>query len=99
MANEQFANLDEKYKPTTIHDIVGQPNIQRKLMNWVSTGRVPHQMYVGPPGVGKTSTAVALAKDLWGANWRFNLHQYNASDTRGIISEFFPVSRGDAACL
>ena len=40
--------------------------------------------FSGPPGVGKTSTAVALARDLFGKDFRSNLNEYNASDSRGI---------------
>lgn len=77
-------NLDEKYRPKTIKEIVGQPHLQMKLENMVQTGKIPHLLFYGQPGVGKTSTAVALAHDLFGNLWQYNLHIYNASDDRGI---------------
>jgi len=84
MINQCDLNLDEKYRPRTIKEIVGQPHLQMKLENMVQTGKIPHLLFHGQPGVGKTSTAVALANDLFGKLWQYNLHIYNASDDRGI---------------
>jgi replication factor C small subunit len=75
---------DEKYKPNTRDEILGQPHIKARLDNWTARGRIPHLLFAGPPGVGKTSTAIALAKDLYGSIWRENFHVYNASSSRGI---------------
>ncbi len=84
MINQCDLNLDEKYRPKTIKEIVGQPHLQTQLENLVQTGKIPHLLFHGQPGVGKTSTAVALAHDLFGKLWQYNLHIYNASDDRGI---------------
>lgn len=78
------SNLDEKYRPNSVSELVGQPHIQTKMNNFVAHGRIPHLLFVGQPGVGKTSAAVALAKDLYGEHWRANFHEFNASTTRGI---------------
>lgn len=75
---------DEKYKPNTRSEILGQPHVSAKLDNWIARGRIPHLMFAGPPGVGKTSTARVLAKGLYGNKWQENLHEYNASSSRGI---------------
>ncbi len=84
MLNQCDLNLDEKYRPKTIKEIVGQPHLQTQLENMVQTGKIPHLLFHGQSGVGKTSTAVALAHDLFGKLWHYNLHIYNASDDRGI---------------
>ncbi len=84
MINQCDLNLDEKYRPKTIKEIAGQPHLQMQLENMVQTGKIPHLLFHGQPGVGKTSTAVALANDLFGKVWQYNLHIYNASEDRGI---------------
>jgi replication factor C small subunit len=84
MINVFDKNWDEKYKPKTRDEIFGQEHITAKINNWVARGRIPHMLFVGPPGVGKTSTARAIARDLFGDNWHSNLREYNASDDRGI---------------
>jgi replication factor C small subunit len=77
-------NIDEKYRPTNVKDIVGQPHLEEITINWIQIGRIPHLLLVGHPGTGKTSFARALAHNLFGKNWRYNLHEFNASDSRGI---------------
>ena len=84
MVDINDSTLDEKYRPNTIRDLVGQPHIQTKMANFVACGRIPHMLFVGQPGVGKTSAAHALARDLYGEHWRANFHEFNASTTRGI---------------
>lgn len=84
MINQCDLNLDEKYRPETIKEIAGQQHLKTQLENLVQTGKVPHMLFYGQAGVGKTSTAVALAHDLLGKVWQNNLHIYNASDDCGI---------------
>jgi len=50
----------------------------------VKTGGLPHLLFAGPPGVGKTAAAIALARDMFGDGWRNNFTELNASDERGI---------------
>jgi replication factor C small subunit len=59
-------------------------HIIAKLKNWLARKTIPHLLLTGTAGVGKTSTAVAFAKELWGDDWKYNLHVFNASDDRGI---------------
>ena len=73
MINQCDLNFDEKYRPKTIKEIVGQPHLQMQLENMVQIGKIPHLLFHGQPGVGKTSTAVALANDLFGKLWQYNL--------------------------
>lgn len=77
-------NLDEKMKPKTLADVVGQAHVVRRMEKVVRTGKMSHCLFAGPPGVGKTSVATALAHELFGDNWHFNIHIFNASDNRGI---------------
>ena len=62
MSYEVFAR---KYRPQTFDDIVGQTHVSRTLKNAVEQNRLAHAyLFVGPRGVGKTSTARILAKAL-----------------------------------
>ena len=74
----------EKYRPQTLDDIVGQQQIITRLKKYVDTESMPNLMFTGPEGVGKTTTALALAKEILGEYWRQNFLELNASDARGI---------------
>ncbi|AFC99954.1 replication factor C small subunit [Methanocella conradii HZ254] len=74
----------EKYRPKTLDDVIGQEQIVRRLKSYVKSGNLPHLLFSGPPGVGKTACAVALAKDMFGDAWQNNFIELNASDERGI---------------
>jgi replication factor C small subunit len=74
----------EKYRPTSLDDVVGQEEIVRRLKSYVRSRNVPHLMFSGPPGVGKTAAAISMVKELFGDDWRGNFIELNASDERGI---------------
>ncbi|MFP4654596.1 MAG: replication factor C small subunit [Methanohalobium sp.] len=74
----------EKYRPFKLDDIVGQGEAIKRLKSYISTKNLPHLLFSGPPGVGKTAAAVAIAKELFGDVWRQNFTELNASDERGI---------------
>lgn len=74
----------EKYRPKTLKEIVGQKDIVDRLESYVQAKNLPHLMFAGPAGTGKTTSAIALAKELFGENWRGNFNELNASDERGI---------------
>lgn len=91
----------EKYRPKTLKDVVGQEEVVDRLRAYVTTGNVPHLMFAGPPGTGKTTCAIAMAKDLYGDDWRGRFLELNASDERGIgvvrgkIKDFARVATTD----
>ncbi len=74
----------EKYRPDTLEDVIGHDNIVDRLTAFVDNESVPHMMFAGPAGTGKTTSAIALAKDLYGDDWKQNFMETNASDDRGI---------------
>ncbi len=74
----------EKYRPKSLDDIVDQEEIVARLKRFVEEKNVPHMLFAGPPGTGKTTAALALAHDLYGEHYRQYLLELNASDERGI---------------
>lgn len=74
----------EKYRPDTLSEVVGQEKIVERLSAFVEEDSIPHIMFAGPAGTGKTTCAVAMAKDLYGDEWRQNFMETNASEERGI---------------
>lgn len=74
----------EKYRPKEFDDIKGQQAIVDKVKSFVKSQNMPHLLFVGPAGVGKTTLALVTAKKLYGEQWRDNTLELNASDERGI---------------
>ena len=69
----------EKYRPKTLDEIVDQEEVVKRLKNYVKQKNIPHLLFAGPPGTGKTATAIALTRDLFGEHWRDNFIELNAS--------------------
>jgi replication factor C small subunit len=74
----------EKYRPKSLDEIMNQKEIVERLKSFVKAKNIPHCIFAGPPGTGKTTAALCLAHDLYGENYRGHLKELNASDERGI---------------
>ncbi|VVB76551.1 Replication factor C small subunit [uncultured archaeon] len=74
----------EKYRPATLSDVIGHEEITSRLKNYVEKRNLPNMLFSGPAGTGKTSSSIALARELFGKNFEQNFLELNASDDRGI---------------
>ena len=80
----EYTPWTEKYRPRKLSEIVGQKEIVSLLTAYVKEKNMPNLLFAGPPGIGKTTAALALARDLYGENYRDCILELNASDERGI---------------
>ncbi|KAF8967601.1 P-loop containing nucleoside triphosphate hydrolase protein [Flammula alnicola] len=74
----------EKYRPIQLDDVVSHKDIITTIERFIEKNRLPHLLFYGPPGTGKTSTILAVARRIYGADYRKQILELNASDERGI---------------
>jgi replication factor C small subunit len=74
----------EKYRPSKFYELVGQDDIVKRVEGLTNSMNIPHLLFAGPAGTGKSSLALIIVKELYGTNWRENYLELNASDERGI---------------
>jgi replication factor C small subunit len=74
----------EKYRPIVFEEVVGQDEIVKRVQNLTQSINVPHMLFTGPAGIGKSTLAIIVAKQLFKDYWRENYLELNASDSRGI---------------
>ena len=65
-------------------EVRGHSNIVAVLKHFGGIPGIPHLLFFGPPGTGKTSTILAMAKEHYGRDFRLMVMEVNASDERGI---------------
>lgn len=74
----------EKYRPLSLADVAAHRDIVDTIDRLTNENRLPHLLLYGPPGTGKTSTILAVARKLYGAQYHNMILELNASDDRGI---------------
>lgn len=81
MAHEVWT---EKYRPRKFEEVVGQEEIIKRVKSLTNSMNLPHLLFAGPAGTGKSTLALIIVKELFGEAWRENYLELNASDERGI---------------
>ena len=74
----------EKYRPKTFDEVKGQKEIVKRIRAFVEKKNMPHVLFAGPAGIGKSTLALVMARQLFGEEWRESFLELNASDERGI---------------
>ena len=98
--NEEALMWVEKYRPKNLNEVVDLRDIVESLKSFMKNPKtMPHLMFAGIPGTGKTTLAICIAHELYGQNWKNFTLELNASDERGIdtvrerIKDFSRYSR------
>ena len=73
-----------KYRPNNLSEVVSHDDLIKTLKNFTNNKQLPHLLFYGQPGTGKTTVITALAKDLYGDNYPYMVLEINASEERGI---------------
>lgn len=74
----------EKFRPGKFEEVVGQHEIIKRIKSLVQAMNIPHFLFAGPAGTGKSTLALIVVKELFGPAWKENYLELNASDERGI---------------
>ncbi|MGV8150498.1 MAG: DEAD/DEAH box helicase family protein, partial [Candidatus Woesearchaeota archaeon] len=76
----EYSLWTERYRPETFKDVKGQQDIVKRVKAFVDQKNMPHLLFAGPAGVGKTTLALVIVKQLYKETWHENFLELNASD-------------------
>lgn len=82
MEEEDLLPWVEKYRPATLDDLVSHKDITSTIEKFIEKSRLPHLLFYGPPGTGKTSTILAMARKIYGPNFKNNVLEVRGGGTR-----------------
>ncbi|MCX6815236.1 MAG: replication factor C small subunit [Candidatus Aenigmarchaeota archaeon] len=74
----------EKYRPKRLEEVIGQEHVVPRIKSFIENKSLPHCMFTGPAGCGKTTVALCIANEMFKDQWHANFLELNASDERGI---------------
>ncbi len=76
---KEFEIWAEKYRPSRVDDLIDQEHVKERVKIFLKEKNLPHMLFAGPPGTGKTTLALIIAKELYGEQWKANVLELNAS--------------------
>ena len=85
-SESEFLPWVEKYRPSNMNEIISHTQNIETIKKLLFGNSLPHLLFYGSSGTGKTSTIMALAKKIYGKNMRLMVMKLDASDDRGINS-------------
>ena len=74
----------EKYRPSKFPEVMGQDDVIKRVESLTNSLNIPHLLFAGPAGTGKSTLALIIVKELFKNDWKENYLELNASDERGI---------------
>lgn len=81
---DDYSIWTEKYRPKDFSEMFGQEHVIPRIQAFVEQKNMPHLLFAGPAGTGKTTLAIVIAIRFFKENWHNNFLELNASDERGI---------------
>jgi replication factor C small subunit len=75
--SDEGISFVEKYQPENLSDIIGQGHLYNTLKDLIEKRHINHMIFIGPSGVGKTSVARVLAREILGPKWELNFKEFN----------------------
>jgi replication factor C subunit 3/5 len=82
--NNKLLPWSEKYRPNEIKNILYHDKIVKAITNYMLVNKLPHLLFYGPPGSGKTSLITAIARHYYKEDYDNMILILNASEERGI---------------
>lgn len=82
-------SIVEKYRPANLDEVVGQTLVVKKIKNMIANNLFSNLLFIGPPGIGKTSVAQCIAKEFWRLNWKESASGQFSSEPTGSWSQLF----------
>ncbi len=87
----KMKDLAYNKRPKSFQDFIGQSHLfgeNAPFMRLILTHKIPHSFFFGPPGSGKTSAAILIAKTMDSPFYSLNATSFKAEDLRGILKNY-----------
>ncbi len=84
-------NLAYNKRPKSFQDFVGQSHLfggNAPLMRLILSGKIPHSFFFGPPGSGKTSAAILIARAIDSPFYSLNATSFKSEELRAILKNY-----------